>query len=562
MSRTYYEWRDAKNEWLAARNKRISSLPYPGMDSIVYERESDNPFWERRRQNALSQIPSSLYFTFEDNRIESFIRSAALQEYMKEEAFLNQFYRDDGKGANESMIDKFNIMFQSRAIYEDYNKRIKEILDTRQNQQNKTYTDANGATHEYFTGLAPNLSAVFLDYFITHFRRRLTSNKVPTTQAEFNNMIERAALGASRQMVNIQPENANEHGWGQEWQPVLDALERGGPEKEWFMSTLRNAIGESNLTKLYNNIKGKNKVNIKRKQLVADLKITNQSARVGGSIVEVVTAMFANAFNVSNESFQMYAQNFGASTEMTDMMQLWSLDLNIDLTRAMKELQQSMTGLGSDEMRQMYQRIQNWYDQQSKNMEKLWMVYTNAKNKGIGADGTDVTKSYHGNLEELPSFLTANGINIDAAQDFLAFAYNTAGGAIRDSSQGWLEQNLVNALKAAAAKIMFDDYQSVGQGDTNAIHMYYLSGKYIPSSYVLNAMADAAAESNVNSKAQVILPDMINDQGPVWGFEGSDADFKEALWEHWQDEYERAKSASKWSMSFTLKIKAILGNAI
>ena len=564
MSRTFYEWQKAKWAWMNDQHFRRVDIPIPGKDSIVYNRSSDNSYWESRRQNALSQIPSSLHFTFEDNRIESFIRSAALQERMKEEAFLDQFYRDDGKGANESMIDKFNIMFQSRAIYEDYNRRIKEILDIRQNQQNKTYTDANGATHEYFTGLAPNLSSVFLDYFITHFRRRLTSNKVPTTQAEFNDMIERAALGASRQMVNIQPENANEHGWGQEWQPVLNALERGGPEKEWFMSTLRNAIGESNLTKLYNNIKGKNKVNIKRKQLVADLKVTNQNARVGGSIVEVVTAMFANAFNVSNESFQMYAQNFGASTEMTDMMQLWSLDLNIDLTRAMNELQQSMTGLGSDEMRQMYQRIQNWYNQQGKNMEKLWMVYTNAKNKGIGADGTDVTKSYHGDLEELPNFLNANGIPVDNAEDFLAFAYNTAEGAIRESSQGWLEQNLVNALKAAAAKIMFDDYQSIGQGDANAIHMYYLSGKYIPSSFVLNAMADAAAESNINSKAQVILPDTIEDNGPIWPeFDSrNDAEFKEALWEHWQEEYERAKSASKWSMFFTLKIKAILGNAI
>ena len=200
------------SEWQAIRDNYYKAtkidFPLPGIESIVYQRESDNLFWEKRRENASKYIPSSLHFTFEDGRIEQFIRSAAWQERAKEESFLDQFYKDDGHGA-DSPIDKFNIMFQSREIYEEQNKRIKEILDSRQFDPNKTYTDANGATHEYFTGLAPNLSAVFMSYFITHFRRRLTSNKVPTTYAEFNAMIERAVLGASRQMANIVEENAN-----------------------------------------------------------------------------------------------------------------------------------------------------------------------------------------------------------------------------------------------------------------------------------------------------------------------------------------------------------------
>ena len=555
------------SEWQAIRDNYYKAtkidFPLPGIESIVYQRESDNLFWEKRRENASKYIPSSLHFNFEDGRIEQFIRSAAQQERAKEESFLDQFYKDDGHGA-DSPIDKFNIMFQSREIYEEQNKRIKEILDSRQFNPNKTYTDANGATHEYFTGLAPNLSAVFMSYFVTHFRRRLTSNKVPTTYAEFNAMIERAVLGASRQMANIVEENANQHGWGQEWQPVLDALQRGGPEKEWFMSTLRNAIGESNLQKLYNSIHGSQKVKIRRKDLESTLGISKQGARVGGSIVEVVTAIFANAVNgVNNPDFKMYAKNFGASTEMTDMMQLWTTDVSLDLSVLTEQLQQQMGGLGSDKMRQMYQRIQKWYDDQQQNMDKLWMVYTNAKNKGIGAEGTNVDKKYHGMVEELPEFLSANGISVDAAQQFLAFAYNTARGAIRDNQRGWLEENIVNALKAAATKIMFDDYQSIGQGDQKAIHMYYLSGKYIPASYVLNAMADAAVAGNINAKADVQLPSSINDHGPEWGnlSHDSDAAFKEALYNYWQEEYKEAKQSATWSMTFTLRIKEILGNS-
>lgn len=556
MPRKLSEWQAIRNNYYKATKVEF---PFPGINSIVYERESDNQFWEDRREHASNYIPSSLHFNFEDGQIEQFIRSAAWQERAKEESFLDQFYKDDGRGAASS-IDKFNIMFQSRELYEEQNKRIKEILESRQFSANKT----QGATHEYFTGLAPNLSSVFVSYFVTHFRRRLTTNKVPTSYGEFIGMLERAVLGASQQMANIAEESANQHGWGQEWQPVLDALQRGGPEKEWFMSTLRNAIGEGNLEKLYKNVAGKEKVRIRRKDLESTLGITNQSARIGGNIVEVVSAIIANAMNgLGNADFKMYAQNFGASNQMVDMMQLWTADVTLDLPRLMNELQNDMSGLSSDKMREMYKRIQNWYDEHSKDMDKLWMIYTNAKNKGIGAAGTNVTKKYHGMLEELPSFLNANGIPVDAAQDFLAFAYNTARGAIRDGSRGWLEDNIVNALKAAAAKIMFDDYQSIGQGSQNAIHMYYLSGKYIPASYVLNAMADAALEGNVNAKADVQLPPSINDYGPEWGnlSRDSDATFKKALYNYWQDEYKEARSSATWSMSFTLKIKEILGSS-
>ena len=53
-----------------SRNSRIANIPYPSNDSVVYSRKSTNAFWENRRAHALSTIPSSLNFNFEDGRIE------------------------------------------------------------------------------------------------------------------------------------------------------------------------------------------------------------------------------------------------------------------------------------------------------------------------------------------------------------------------------------------------------------------------------------------------------------------------------------------------------------
>jgi len=60
--------------------------------------------------------------------------------------------------------------------------------------------------------------------------------------------------------------------------------------------------------------------------------------------------------------------------------------------------------------------------------------------------------------------------------------------------------------------------------------MYYLSGKYIPASYIFRGMAQAAGSTTANTDASVTLPNGINDQGgddgQGWGFGGDDVAFK------------------------------------
>ena len=52
MSRTYYEYLKARDQWRINHDLKIGSFPYPERNSIVYLRESTNDFWERRREAA------------------------------------------------------------------------------------------------------------------------------------------------------------------------------------------------------------------------------------------------------------------------------------------------------------------------------------------------------------------------------------------------------------------------------------------------------------------------------------------------------------------------------
>ena len=576
MSRSFKEWARARDQWRVDQGLRKSSLNPPSPNSIVYMRESTNPYWS----DAYSYVNKNFTFTFRDNKIETFIREAAIYEHEKELDFLKKFYRNGTSG--ESEIDMFNNLFLSREIYQKYNERIKDILQNKQFQENK-----DQSSNKYFRGLAPNLSSVFAGYLKTHLAAELSNwwtvldpqMSTDALAAEFQTRLYNAALAASEQMANIPEIRDNGYGSGAEWRPVLEALQMVENEskehamrRNAFMSTLNEALGYRNIEKLIEDMRER-KANNKRAAIKTGLSKTlkiNQKARIGGSIAEPVAAMLAAAINgADNADFNFSVLNFGSNMRTTDVMMLFSMDMSLDLTEMIQSLESATSSGNSNQIRQVYEKIRNWYIEQDweGKLEELYLVYTNAKNYGIGAGGSDYTKTYNGTLEELPSFLSANGIDIGSASEFLSFIYNTASGAI-NSNKSWAAwRYTTNALKAAAAKIMFDDYSSFGQGDEHAIHMYYLSGKYLPASYVLNAMADAAADANETIDARVSLPDGIKDYGPKWsnlrgaGTDSSDAAFKEALRNYWDDEYERIRNTGNWSVSFTLRIKALLGGS-
>jgi hypothetical protein len=128
MSRSYYDWMRAKRNFFSSQATRIASIPKPD-DAVVYERESTNPYWQHYRESYLDRIPTALNLNFPAERIQQFITQAAQFEYNKEEEFLSKFYRSNN--TNESHIEKFNNLFQSREMYTKFNDRIQNILNNK-----------------------------------------------------------------------------------------------------------------------------------------------------------------------------------------------------------------------------------------------------------------------------------------------------------------------------------------------------------------------------------------------------------------------------------------------
>lgn len=562
-------------QWLNNQAARRASIPYPD-EAVVYERESNNPYWESRRQTALDHIPASYSINFPADRIEKFLRAAADFERAKELDFLNKFYTGPTL-SNESITDKFNILFQGRSIYTRVNERIKTILNNRQFQKNKTYGKKGGATHENYTGMAPNLSTLFASYLETALQvpmqkmRGKINGESSTAEMQkyFDEAFEEAIMIASERMVQITDDVG--YGTGVEWKPIDEMLNKNPRAKELFMSALKNAIGNENIQSLLDTMRAQKKQGITKQQTRTLIKqnlknIGGRTASIGGTVVENAMAMLAESINKmsggnQNLHYSMSAEGIARNMVKTDTAMIFSATKEIDTDAVMRSLNEILSS-NNGNILNAYERVSEFYDKWEKDLDELYTVFVNSKNYGIGADGRNYVEKQEGTLEELPAFLGRTGISIGDAHDFLLFAYNTGEDAVRHGQREEFMQECTNALKAAAAYLMFDDYQSIGQGDAKSIHMYYLSGKYIPASVVFDNMAQAAVEAKDTTKATIKLPNPVQDHGPEWSdlkaSTSNDAAFKEALWAHWQKEYTDAKIASNWSVSFTLRIKNIL----
>lgn len=559
MPRKLSEWQAIRDNYYKAT--RIE-FPFPGINSVVYERESTNQFWEQRRDNALSLIPSSINFSFSANEISNFINAAAEAEEIKEQQFLDKFFPDY---TGTDRIEQFNILFQSKEQLKKINQRLSDVF----NKKSKV-------------NMAPNLSALFgskletelnhsIQAAINKFNPDMTPEEI---MSQFDKCFEAAVMKASEKMTQITEEKG--FGLGEEWKSVNDALNAANPRaKQLFIGALKQAIGTSQekINQLFSDIwsqqsakaaKQRNKITY-RTLLAKNLTIAKRTAQIGGTVAEQALAAVANAVNGlsgsnGSISYSMHAEGVLGNMVKTDSFMLFSEEATINTEAIARDLNDMLSkSQNLDEARRIFDQFYKKYESE---MDELYGVFINAKNYTMGSSYHDYEDKKSGTLEELPAFLSDAGIPIDAAEEFLAFAYNTGKGAIRSSARGALEEDIVNALKAAAAKIMFDDYQTYGTKSGHGIHMYYLSGKYIPSSYVFRGMAEAAKGMRAKTTAQVTLPGDIKDKGPKWGFGGSDAEYKKALYNYWQEEYERAKASSSWSVSFTLYIKNILSQSL
>lgn len=535
------------------------SIPFPSKDSIVYQRPSSNNFWERRRQSAQGKIPySTIQFSAQDTF--DFISNVAQFEQAKEIDFLRQFMPGAELRSTDNLVDQFNILFQSRERYERLLGRIK---------------NAQAAAKNGFKGMAPNMDALYASYLNSRLTKVLqdfrasfnATTNFSDLEARFRQEVDAAILAASNDIAAVVTEN-DIYGSGEDWKEIAAVLNSSAPEdkyfQEQFITNIRNAIGNENLNNvlkvMYKQKDTKGKKQKTSTILRENLKLSARTASIGGNVIENTMAILAQTLGSirgGNGSIT-YAMSAGAVRgEMvtTDTVMVFSGDVSVDTHGVMERLNQTLSD-SEGSLDNAYYAMEKFYEQEKENMDKLYTVFINSKNYQLGGNHGTYSQHKSGTLDELDDFLARANIQVNITDDFLLTAYNTAEGAIFANNKSAVYAGAINALKAAAVKFMFDDWQTIGSGDANSIHMFMLSGKFVPSSVVFGAMADAGMKM-VNGKANITVPG-IDDPGPDGWPGSSDSEIKHNIYDHWKEEYDRISANSRWTADFVINVKSAI----
>ena len=556
MSRSYYEYLKARDQWRIEHNLKIASFPYPQKDSIVYIRPSNNDFWERRRLTAETSLPfDTLTFTAEDTF--HFISSVAAQEERKEREFLKNFFPQSELREGQSLTDQFNILFQGREKYE-------RLLDRIQTARTKAQ---NG-----WKGMAPNMEALYGSYLnqrltkaLEDFRASFDANTdLSLLEERFRIVIDEAIIQAVNDIAAVDIEDEI-YGSGKDWAQISDMISNDPYLRGQFISNMRAAIGDKNIQAILDAMKQQKQKGEKKQRtstiLREKLKLSARTASIGGSVIENTLAALAQALGQlrgGSGALQYSVSATAVHGEMvtTDAIMVFSGSVTVDTSAAVRALNEYLSN-NEGSLGNAYYQMEKFYKQQKENLDELYTVFVNSKNYQLGGRYGKYEQKASGTLDELDDFLSRAGIHVDDVENFLLTAYNTASGAVYSSRKSIIQESIVNALKAAAVKFMFDDWQTLGTEQGNGIHMFLLSGKYVPSSVIFKAMADAGNQI-VSSKASVTIPG-IQDPGPEgWGG-STDIEVKQNIYQYWQDEYDRISRDSKWVATFVINVKRAIG---
>lgn len=591
MSRSYYEWREAYNNWKAAYYAGISTLQPNPKASVVYTERSNNPYWARRQDRAEAQISLSLINVSENlpevNRIGQHLISIGEAEFAKEISALKQMMPDieiSTETDELNFIRQFNIFLQGEAHYKLMIERLDKILN---NSDKKS--------------LAPVISSLYSSYLATALNQNLipllrtftADTSFSEWDAAFNTAVDKSIEQAFERMLNPSIHQNNEiFGAADEFKEILAMWKSNPLLRTQFRDTIRSKI---NFEKILNDLQKNNlwqeraragkKVGMRAALIDSkqglNLKSNQRAGQIGGSVYEYIQSMFRDINlhgTITESGTQLKGQVVSGEMVRTDSFLIYSQNVDINIDSIVDDLNESLSS--STSLLDARDKINDFYERNLKSLKQGFIVYDSAK-----AYGTNVSEKGFKNgqklpLERLGDYAADSGVPIGSIQDFLLTAYNTLPGAIYDAARGTITNSIENILYAAAAKLMFDDWTSIGEGvgigsEITALHVFPLSGIYVPASYLFKHIGQALINADTDYRKwidiRVMLPktktytppdgsgmppgNLIGPKGS-----GSDLEIKQRILEEWNKQFQTAKSESEFSVHFLKNFKDLISD--
>lgn len=550
------------------------SIPNP---AVVFTRESTNPFWERRRKRAADAINPNVVSTEEDyTKLMGFVGTRLITlgmiERQKEMNLIRAACPDFAFSDTKEFIAAFNTIMQGKRQTEESIARIKAAQEKMKNSDKKAP--------------APHIAALFAPYFQTtlteEIRKFINGNldiliRDPDAfgaswTSQYSIIVDTAVNRAMKKMLNAAGKDAGMYGMDADFAKELINLYNTLPE---FSQQFRNMIKSKMATSLANlkkdllsdNVLQKIKQGKKKPGLSTvvekKLNLGNRRGSIGGSVYEYIQTMI----NMKGTITEHGTTVVGGEGVKTDMISVFNFTGNPSVSlELMNDLNATLSA--SHSLQQARTNLEQFYQRNFSKLNDQFIVYTSAKLYGLTSLSSGFKNGIKQSLETLPDYVSSAGLSVGNARDFLATAYNTVDGAIYEGLQGQLKDNLRVILTSAVAKMLFDDFSTIGTssiGGTSgqAIHAFALNGVYLPSSELFiqlgrsleRTAADFTKWVNINVHISYAKKDprYNNDNVP-------DSVAKPAIFEAWNHNIESARRSSYFTVNFLANFNSIFNS--
>lgn len=559
--------------------------------AVVFSKSSTNPFWERRRYAAANAVSASMLSTSgfgstnDMIRIGESLKTLGTIEQQKEMNLIKAACPDFQFSDTKDFILAFNKIMQGKKQTDEAIKRINAAIAKSKERERKALPSDKKDKRKW-QDPGPHMSSLFTSYFqasltkaindftYEHITDLLDNPSVFASawDAAYVGLIDASIDEAVKKMLTANPEAGSDkeamYGARSEWEELANLYETlpdfsaqfRGMIKSKFASSLYNLkkdLFSDNIKKNFS--KGLKKTGVST-QIDAKLHLKNRRGSIGGSVYEYIQTL-ANMNGTITPHGTMVVGGEGVKTDMISLFD-FSGSLGVDL-KILNDLNKSLSV--SHSLEQARKEIQSFYDRNFSKLNDNFIVYTSAKMYSLGYNFSGFHNGTTLPLSSLPTYIAEAGMSVGNAQDFLITAYNTVDGAIYEAMRGKVENQLRLVLTAAAAKLMFDDFttigvKNIGGSSGQAIHAFALEGVYFPSSYLFNQLGEALSAAAKDFTKWVNVKVNIGFEKAEYPQSGPDNYVKPAIIDAWNKNIASAQSMSNFSVKFLSNFKSIFGS--
>lgn len=573
------------------------NIPWPDENYVVYDWPAGSgrshswaaDFWERRRQHALKALQKT-DISYTENvpkllELGDRMISIGKEERTKELNYLRANLPDfDFTNIDDKqLITTINEIISGKDQFKYALDRIKAAikLGRKKNQKGEDYK-----------GLAPTMSSVFMGYMTTALTNEMDNlaktfspaKAVNKWKQNLDSIFERAvdqAMEAMLEESSVRSERDEAFGDATQWREIGEAYKSLQQVQKLFKNMLKSQLNLEELRKFFDDeerkkilrnahrSKGKGKF---RQALNWDSQQLYNN--VGGNVQEYVRDIIEQAAPKQVTLTEKRTTVVQGKIVKTDHLSLYEYkaEANLDLTKIFYELENYFSQ--SFSLENAARRFQEFYDRNLAHLNKdNFIIMTNTKMASLGSGFSGFHNGQELPLERLVDYIDAAGITTDKAKDFINMAYNTLDTAIYADRREEVEENIRNILTAAAAKLLFDDWSTIGtlNPGTQVLNFFDLDGVVVPSSIFFIALGKAMKETAQNLKDKntmktwfsvyVNLPKTVvykNEPGRWESLGDTNESIKQGIWDQWEKQAKTAREESSFETKFLINFKSFI----